>query len=67
MRVAVDPDLCEANAICVGTDPAVFELDDDDVLHILRPDVTGENEARVRRAVDSCPKSALWIVESDEH
>jgi ferredoxin len=30
MRVEVDHDLCEANAICVGIDPAVFELDDDD-------------------------------------
>jgi len=60
-QVGVDYDLCEANGICVGIDPEVFDLDDDDNLHLLRTDVTRENESRVQQAVDSCPRNALRI------
>jgi ferredoxin len=64
MRVVVDPGECEANAVCVGLAPEVFELDDDDVLHILVEEPPAELEARVREAVDSCPKRALFIKQS---
>jgi ferredoxin len=63
VKVVVDPDSCEANAVCVGIIPEVFDLDDDDNLHILRPDVTPDVEDRVRQAVASCPKAALKIVD----
>jgi ferredoxin len=62
-RVVADFDACESNAICVGLAPDVFELDDDDYLQILHDEVTDENEQRIQRAVDSCPKFALSIVE----
>ena len=60
-QVAVDYDLCEANGICVGIAPEVFDLDDDDNLHLLKTDVTTENEPRIEQAVDSCPRNALRI------
>ena len=60
-QVAVDYDLCEANGICVGIDPEVFHLDDDDNLHLLATDVTAENEPRIKQAVDSCPRNAIRI------
>ena len=60
-QVAVDYDLCEANGICVGIDPEVFDLDDDDNLHLLGTDVTPQNESRIQQAVDSCPRNALHI------
>jgi ferredoxin len=63
VKVTVDPDSCEANAVCVGIIPEVFDLDDDDVLHILSADVTPDREDRVRQAVASCPKAALRLVE----
>lgn len=63
MKVTVDPLVCEANAICVGILPEVFDLDDDDNLSILQPDVPAEREAKVRQAVRSCPKAALSIIE----
>jgi ferredoxin len=61
VEVVVDADECEANAVCVGIAPEVFELDDDENLHILieRPD--GDLLARAREAVDSCPKRALFV------
>ena len=35
MEITVDRDLCEANAVCCGLAPAVFELDDDDNLVVM--------------------------------
>jgi ferredoxin len=61
MRVTVDRDLCEANGVCVSLVPAVFDLDDDDYLHIMVDDVPAELADLVRRAVLSCPKMALRL------
>ncbi|HEY7361008.1 MAG TPA: ferredoxin [Streptosporangiaceae bacterium] len=61
MRVTVDRDLCEANAVCAGLVPEVFDVDDEDVLHITAGDVPPELADGVRRAVQSCPKTALRI------
>jgi ferredoxin len=63
MKVSVDPMVCEANAVCVGLAPEVFDLDDDDELRILAPEVPAEEADRVRHAVRSCPKAALSMEE----
>jgi ferredoxin len=62
MEVRVDPLACEANGVCVGLVPDVFDLDDDDVLHVA-PDPPAELRDRVRHAVRSCPKAALSLDE----
>ncbi|HEU5033922.1 MAG TPA: ferredoxin [Mycobacteriales bacterium] len=64
-RVTVDRAECEANAVCVGIAPEVFELDDDEELHILVDAVPAELTERVRTAVDSCPKRALFLESAD--
>jgi ferredoxin len=61
VRVTVDPKVCEANAVCVGIAPEVFDLDDEDVLHILVPEPPPALRERVRLAVDRCPKRALSL------
>jgi ferredoxin len=53
--------LCEANAVCVGLAPDVFDLDDDDELHILTDEVPADKETAVRMSVQSCPKQALKV------
>jgi ferredoxin len=63
--VAVDRDECEANAVCVGIAPDVFELDDDEQLHILVAEVPADRAEQVRQAVDSCPKRALFLTSAD--
>jgi ferredoxin len=63
MRVAVDRDLCEANGVCAGLAPEVFDLDDEDYLHILQPEVPAGQADPVRRAVASCPKIALRLAD----
>ena len=60
----VDPDECEANAVCVGLAPELFELDDDDTLHVLVEHPPPALVARAREAVDSCPKRALFLKEA---
>ncbi|HUC57422.1 MAG TPA: ferredoxin [Streptosporangiaceae bacterium] len=63
MKVIVDRDACEANAICASLVPEVFEVDDDDVLHIKTDVVPAEMVDSVRHAVRSCPKAALSLEE----
>jgi ferredoxin len=61
MRVTVDHDLCEANAVCAGLVPEVFHVDDEDVLHIAAGEVPPALADGVRHAVQSCPKTALRV------
>ncbi|BBZ47930.1 ferredoxin [Mycobacterium parmense] len=62
MMVTVDPDLCEANALCVAAAPEVFDLVDDEVVDILLPEPPAEMESAVAEAVIACPKQALRIL-----
>ncbi|AKK28861.1 MULTISPECIES: ferredoxin [Mycobacteriaceae] len=63
MKIEVDFGLCEANAICMGIIPEVFQVDDQDYLHVLNDEVTPENEAQIRDAVRQCPRQAISIKE----
>lgn len=65
MRVEVDRDLCESNAVCVGIAPDVFELDDEDLAAIIGDEVPADREELVREAVALCPKVALSLREDD--
>ena len=61
MELRVDRDLCEANGVCTGIAPDVFDLDDEDELVILRPEPPEEMRDRIEQAVASCPKTALSL------
>jgi ferredoxin len=63
VKVEVDRDACEANAVCAGLVPEVFEVDDDERLNILVADVPPGLADAVRHAVMSCPKAALRLGE----
>ena len=62
MRVIVDPDLCEANALCVAEAPDVFDLSDDEVVDIVPPEPPPGMETAVADAVTACPKQALRMI-----
>ena len=49
MKIKVDFDLCESNALCEALAPEVFELDDDDFLQ-LKTEETTDDEHRERQA-----------------
>jgi len=59
MEVRVDKDQCEANGICVGIAPDIFELDENDELTIAEGPVPADREDDVRDAILQCPKAAL--------
>jgi len=63
MKVVPDYDACEANAVCAGLVPEVFEVDDDDNLNILVDEIPDRLLDGVRHAVRSCPKAALQLAE----
>ncbi len=63
MKVIVDYDLCEANAVCTRVCPEIFEVGEDDTLHLKteRPDESLRR--KVEEAVRRCPRQALSIDE----
>ncbi|MFE3545930.1 ferredoxin [Nocardia sp. NPDC059177] len=61
MKIIVDFDQCEANGVCVGIAPDMFDLDDKDQLHVLEGDVAEDRVAEVEDAVAQCPKAALRL------
>jgi ferredoxin len=63
MRVEVDRDLCESNAVCVGIAADVFDLDDEDLAVVTVDEVPADREDDVREAVQLCPKIALTLTE----
>jgi ferredoxin len=63
MKIKVDFDLCESNALCESLAPANFQIDDDDFLQVIDENVTDQNRDVVLQAVAACPKSAISVVE----
>ena len=61
MRVVVDYDLCESNAVCMGIVPEVFEVRADDFLYVLNENPPEELRAKVEEAVRRCPKQAISL------
>jgi ferredoxin len=61
MKIVVDRDLCEANALCMQHAPEVFLVDDSDQLQILVEQPGEELRESVEEAVRRCPRGALSI------
>ena len=61
MRVVVDFDLCESNAVCMAILPEVFEVRDDDFLYVLDETPSEELRPKMEEAVRRCPKQAITI------
>ena len=61
LKVIVDYELCEANALCTQAAPEVFELDDDDKLHLLQEQPPESLRNKIEKAVRLCPKGALSL------
>lgn len=61
MKVVIDYDVCESNAVCMGILPEVFEVRDDDFLYILDENPPEELRPRLEEAARRCPKQAITI------
>ena len=63
MKIVVDYDLCESNAVCMAIAPDIFEVRDDDFLYVLNEEPGEEDRSRVEECVQRCPKQAISIAE----
>ena len=59
MRVVVDRDRCEGNAIWVKIAPEVFTLDDDEYALVTADPIPVEQETLAEHAIAECPRAAL--------
>lgn len=59
MRIAVDRDRCEGNAVCVGIAPELFELDDEDYVVVTADPIPSDQEELAEQAIAECPRAAL--------
>ena len=63
MRISVDFEKCNSNALCMGIAPAIFEVRDDNFLYVLQDEPPESARSLVEEAVRVCPTQAISIVE----
>ncbi len=61
MKVVVDYDLCEANALCMASCPEVFRVEEDDTLTVLQVEIPEDLRKKLQEAERLCPRQALRI------
>jgi ferredoxin len=61
MKVVVDFDVCQSNAVCMGVAPEVFEVRDDGFLYILNENPGDDLRDKVEEAARMCPTQAITI------
>ena len=61
MKIVVNYDLCESNALCMAVAPEVFEVRDDDFLYLLTEEPGEELREKMEESVRRCPKQAITI------
>jgi ferredoxin len=63
MKIVVDFDKCNSNAVCQVAAPEVFEVREDNFLYILQEEPPESLRAKVEAAVRGCPTRAISIAE----
>lgn len=61
MKVIVDYDLCEANALCMESCPEVFRIEEDDTLTLLMDEIPEKLREKLEEAARLCPRQALRL------
>lgn len=61
MKIRIDLDLCEGNAVCMKVAPEVFAVGDDDRAYLVNKDPGEDLRSKVEAAVRRCPRQALSI------
>jgi ferredoxin len=61
MKITVDFDRCQSNALCMSAAPEIFEVRDDGFLYILIEEPGEEYRAKVDEAAMLCPTQAITV------
>ena len=63
LHVVVDTLLCQGHAMCMGEAPAIFRVDENNLLHILKDPLDDADMEKVHNAIRFCPNKALSLLE----
>ena len=63
LSISVDHNLCVGNSMCETFAPKVFVLNDDRQSEVADPDA--DTEENILEAAESCPVSAIRVVDAD--
>jgi ferredoxin len=63
MKIVIDYDLCEANAVCMDVCPECFRVEEDDTLTVLVESPPDNLRKKVEEAVRLCPRQAISLSE----
>ena len=61
MKVEVNFNLCESNALCMQALPEVFEVRDDGYLYLLSNEISPDQEEAAKEAKRLCPRQAISL------
>jgi ferredoxin len=61
VRIHTDTDLCTGHGICESILPAVFEVGNEGVVHLLDTPLTEDLRPLLEAAVAECPSRALSL------
>jgi ferredoxin len=61
LKIVVDWDLCEGQAMCQRAAPEVFKVDENDMMHVLDETPPESLREKVETAVRRCPRRALKL------
>jgi ferredoxin len=62
MRVEVDFDRCDSNALCMAEAPEVFEVREDGFLYVLMDEPPEDLRPKVEDAAAACPTQAISVI-----
>ena len=62
-RIEVDRERCVGSGTCEMLAPDLFEVGDDGIVAVLRPEPDGADVEAAEDAVQACPTSALDLVD----
>jgi ferredoxin len=65
MKVVVNFDTCQSNAVCVGLVPEVFEIRDDGFLYLLDENPPAGLKDKLQMAEIDCPTRSISLVEDE--
>ncbi len=63
MKITIDYDLCEGNAVCMKVAPEVFAVDDEDRAVLVDENPSEDLRDKVEAAVRRCPRQALALAD----
>jgi ferredoxin len=63
LKISVDKDICQGNAVCVMRSADVFALSEDELAQVLVDSVPDERRGELFQTAASCPTQAIRVTE----